>query len=127
MEKQMTKDKNTIRRSVASALITAGIVAGATLVATQPATASVFDCPNGYVCSWHGGNYDSTRYQTTGSVSSYSATHNDKASSIANRKAGAATWYAHAGYWGASWTLSGGDAAQLGGGIYNDIFSSHIA
>lgn len=117
----------TAKRSLASALVSIGIVAGATLVVAEPASASVFDCPNGYVCSWFGGNYDSTRYQTTGSVSSYSATYNDKASSIANHKAGAATWYANAGYWGASWTLSGGDAAQLGRGLWNDIFSSHIA
>lgn len=115
------------RRTLASTLIAMGIVAGSTLVAATPASASVFDCPSGYVCSWVNGNYDGSRYQTTGSVSSYSATWNDKASSIANRKAGSATWYFEAGYWGLSWTLSAGDAAQLGGGVYNDKFSSHIA
>jgi hypothetical protein len=126
MEKHMKKHTSA-RRAIASTLAALGLAVGASVVATSPASAAVFDCPSGYVCSWHGGNYDSTRYQTTGSVSTYSSTHNDKASSIANHKTGAATWYANSGYWGLSWTLSGGDAAQLGGGIYNDIFSSHIA
>lgn len=101
MENQLKKHPPA-RRAIASTLAALGLAVGASVAAATPASAAVFDCPSGYVCSWHGGNYDSTRYQTTGSVQSYSSTHNDKASSIANRKTGPATWYAHRDHWGLS-------------------------
>lgn len=120
------KEKQGVKARAFAIIVGASLAAGSVLAAA-PANASVYDCPSGNVCFWQGGNYDGSRWQGTGSVNTYTSTWNDTASSIANRKVGAATWYANSGYWGLSWTLSSGDSSQLGGGIYNDIFSSHIA
>jgi Peptidase inhibitor family I36 len=106
---------------------TAALAIAGGVVAAAPANASVWDCPASRVCNWDGGGYEGGPWATGGTYNSYPSWINDRTSSIANRKSGAATFYGNAGYWGASWTLSSGSNAQLGWGYFNDVASSHIA
>lgn len=113
------------RRRIAALALFASVVTGSSLLTALPAQAAVFDCPTGQTCDWHGGNYDGTRWGTNGSVAVYSSSNAIRTSSMANRSTRGARWFVYENYGGVvSFFLSGGDVAQLGGGVYNDRWRS---
>ena len=117
-------------RSRSVALVVATALATACMASTAaPASAGVYDCPTNRACSWVDGNYNGARLDVSGSISDLaklktSVPFNDRISSVSNRRATNVTWFAHAGYWGISWTLSPGHTADFSGGPYNDTMSS---
>lgn len=118
------KSKINRQRGTAAGVALTAALALPFVIAT-PAQAAVFDCPSGQSCDWHGGNYDGPRWGTNGSVAVYSATNDNRTSSIANRSTRGARWFNGVNYSGpTTWFLSGGDVAQFGTGIYNDVMSS---
>lgn len=94
-------------------------------ITATPATASVYDCQNGFACGWFNGGYSGTRKETMTSISNLAVPGwNDVFSSLANRKTVNITWFTEADYWGLAKTQAPGAVADLGGTVYNDTISS---
>lgn len=111
-----------------AALVMAATVGLALPVAAAgAANAAVWDCASGRICGWVDGSYTGSLYQTTGNVLVYSATWNNKLTSVANHTTSTVSWHLNT-QCADDWPLtraSNGVAEDLFWLGFNDGISSH--
>lgn len=117
--------KNKIRNQLlGGAMATGLLVSDIGLLSAAPAQASVWNCGGGYACDWEDGGYSGPMWAHGGSRAVYPSGWDDRTSSIANHSRRTAQWFLEPNWAGLTWRLSAGDAAELGGGVWNDAISS---
>ncbi|MEU8816222.1 peptidase inhibitor family I36 protein [Actinoplanes sp. NPDC048796] len=74
-----------MRKAIATALLTIGLLAGHTIVGGSPARAAMSDCPPKNFCLWEHINYGGRIVMMSATPRSSLGSFNDKASSWQNR------------------------------------------
>lgn len=109
-----------MKKGMLSATLVALVVAGGTVVAAQPASAVLSQCPAGSMCAWQNGGYGGAFINGGISRYNYSGTGmNDAATSLYNYATKRGVYYADAGY-------AGTNIALAAGGTWNDLWNTNL-